>query len=741
MSQMRPRCDWCACLIIGLTLLSANVEAATAATPADGSGRFEAGAAAVDVTPEKLPALVNGYFTGRSIGQIESPLYARALVLSDGSTKLAIVVVDNLMMPRELLDEAKRRAADVTGIHPKRMLIAATHTHQAPSVMGCLGSECDDDYRRWLPKKIAESIVAAAGRLRPARAGWTAVDDFAHTHCRRWLLAPEHKATDPFGRAIDRARMHPGYQNPATTGPSGPVDPALTLLAIQSADGKPLALLANYSMHYFRSKGISADYCGRFVKYFADAIGGDDGNAEPGPVVMMSQGTSGDLHWMDYSQPPKRIDIDAYARGLVEVALAAYRQISYHDAVSLAVAERRLKLRRRAPDSERLAWARKILAEMGDGPPTNDKAWIYAREQIFLHEEPERELILQAIRVGGLGMAAIPNEVYGLTGLKLKAQSPLEPTMNIELAGGAEGYIPPPEQHALGGYSTWEARTAALEEEAEPKIVAALVELLEEVSGKTRRPFREPSGPYAQAVLASRPLAYWRLGEWEMPVAHDATAANRGAQFEPGLALYLPGPAGRGFCAPDAINRSVHLAGGRLKAELPPIGRDYSIELWFDNRLPVGYREVTGYLFSRGSGADGRADRDYLGIGGTTGSRGRLFVGHGNGNGSSTVLAGHTSLETGQWNCVVFVRCANRVEVYLNGDSEPEISGELRSAGASERGLWWFGGRSDGLASFEGKLDEVAVYDRALKREEIVAHWNAAAIDRPSDALPEKTTD
>jgi hypothetical protein len=60
-------------------------------------------------------------------------------------------------------------------------------------------------------------------------------------------------------------------------------------------------------------------------------------------------------------------------------------------------------------------------------------------------------LKLQAIRIGDLGIAAIPNEVYGITSLKIKARSPLAPTFNIELANGAAGYIPPPEQFALGG--------------------------------------------------------------------------------------------------------------------------------------------------------------------------------------------------------------------------------------------------------------------------------------------------
>jgi hypothetical protein len=93
-----------------------------------------------------------------------------------------------------------------------------------------------------------------------------------------------------------------------------------------------------------------------------------------------------------------------------------------------------------------------------------------------------RQLKLQAIRIGSLGIAAIPCEVYGSTGLAIKAASPFSTTMNISLANGGDGYIAPPEQHKLGGYTTWRARTSCLEELAEPKIKAAVVELLVEVA-------------------------------------------------------------------------------------------------------------------------------------------------------------------------------------------------------------------------------------------------------------------
>ncbi|MFM7836743.1 MAG: hypothetical protein ACKPJD_33535, partial [Planctomycetaceae bacterium] len=137
----------------------------------------------------------------------------------------------------------------------------------------------------------------------------------------------------------------------------------------------------------------------------------------------------------------------------------------------LAMSEERLLLQRRVPDAARLEWARRLSAEVGERLP---RGWseVYSFEQLYLHEEPQRELKLQAIRIGDLGITALPNEVFGITGLKLKHSSPLVATMNIELANGAEGYIPPPEQHVLGGYTTWPARTAGLEVQAEPQIPA-----------------------------------------------------------------------------------------------------------------------------------------------------------------------------------------------------------------------------------------------------------------------------
>ncbi len=705
---MRIRENVCA----GLVALSCLVpiEAGAEEPASSGPKVFLAGAAVVDVSPTTLPVIINGGFLEAKADTVNDPLSARALVLDDGVTRLAIVVVDSCGLPRELVDVAKERAKKTTGIPTDRMLVSATHTHSAPSSIPALGSRADPEYIKHLPGWIAEAIEKAARNLAPARIGWSSVDDFEHTHCRRWIYRADKMLTDPFGLRTVRANMHPGYQNPDTVGPAGPVDPELSVLSVQGLDDRPIALLANYSMHYFGAKAVSADYYGKFVRLMESKIGANEGG--PPFVAIMSQGTSGDQHWMDYGRPKSDLTLDTYAEAVARVAYLAYKTVTHREWVPLAMAETRLTLRRRTPDEERLAWARRVAAEIGDRRPKTIPE-VYALEQISLHEQPERELKLQTIRIGDLGIAAIPDEVYALTGLKIKAQSPLPATFNIALANGFEGYIPPPAQHKLGGYTTWPARSAALEVQAEPKIVETVLDLLEKASGKPRRAPRDEHGPYARLVLAAKPLAYWRLNELDGPKALDATGNGQNGQYEDGIAFALPGPESSGFSGPDAINRAPHFAGGRLTASPKGLGKSYSVELWFWNGLPDDARAVTSPLLSRGG--------DRLAIGGTESTPGRLVFGDGH-----RTQVGGARIARRTWNHVVLSRDGKEVAVYLNGRAEPELRAEAEAGTPPGAETLWIGGREDGREGFEGKIDEVSVYDRALSAAEAAGHFSAS---------------
>jgi hypothetical protein len=348
------------------------------------------------------------------------------------------------------------------------------------------------------------------------------------------------------------------------------------------------------------------------------------------------------------------------------------------------MAETRLVLGRRVPDAARLAWARGVIAAMKDRDQPRSEPEVYAREAFHLDNEPERELKLQAIRVGDLGITAIPNEVYAITGLKIKGQSPFDLTMNVELANGSEGYIPPPEQHALGGYTTWPARTAGLEVQAEPKIVEGVLGLLEKVAGRPRRVLSVPKSPYAEAVLTSKPIAYWRLDEIEGSVAVDSSGHNRPATLEGNYALFLPGPKLPGLSVPGQVDRSVYLAGGRLKAPFYRLPVSYTLEMWYWNVPSAGIQ--------------------------TPGGPKPLATG---------------PIPTVTWHHLALAHDGRSTRFHFDGkqDEMPLADRGLLDRAAA---MLFLDTRLGAGGEFEGQIDEVALYDRALDAAEIAAHLRAA---------------
>ena len=717
---MHPRLPWSVCLsgflFIALSLWIKPILHAG----------FRAGASAVDIAPQSWPVRVNAMFTERAADHVEDALWAKSLSLGQGNETIILCVVDTCMMPRDLIDQAKQQVQVMTGVSTDRMMVSATHTHSAPSAMGCLGSRVDPAYARLLPSLLAQSMIEAFQRMKPARLAWAQKDDWDHTFNRRWIRRPDRVFADPFGGVNVRAHMHPGHESLDAIAPSGPVDPELSVLGVQSIEGEWLALLANYSMHYFGSPLLSADYYGRFAHHLADLLDAGDGF-----VAMMSQGTSGDLMWMDYSAPQQNMDFDAYGKDMAKGVAALCESLHWMEDGPMAMAQKTLNLAYRVPGPDRLEWARERAKALGDRLPQS-QADIYALEALHLDAMQQTELILQACRVGDLAWTAIPNEVFALTGLKIKHQSPFAHTFNIELANGAEGYIPPPEQHALGGYTTWPARTAGLEQQAEPRMTEAVLALLEEVTGQSRRSPYPEMGAYAEAVLKKAPMAYWRMEDMQAPTLRDETG-HHPARAEEGVAFYLPGVDDRTGHRPPAldsqnafnkegIHRSVHFAGGRMRTPLV-LGDTYTIETWLWNGLAPNARAVTGYLYSRGKDGESEARGEHLGIGGTALPElaGRLFLY--NGNHHEDVLGGHTTLTQKAWHHVVLVREGKSVRVHLDGNQDPEMEGEWHFDPGDGGHQVFFGGRSDGLFNLEGRLDEVAVYPRALTPETIHRHY------------------
>ena len=96
-------------------------------------------------------------------------IYAKAVVLNDGRTEVAMVVCDLNFLPRAVVIEAKRITERTTGIPAKNVMVSATHAHTGPAIVG--GSSLDEfltrdsklcqDYVQQLPKWIARAVEEA----------------------------------------------------------------------------------------------------------------------------------------------------------------------------------------------------------------------------------------------------------------------------------------------------------------------------------------------------------------------------------------------------------------------------------------------------------------------------------------------------------------------------------------------------------------------------------------------------
>jgi hypothetical protein len=466
--------------ILSITLLATSL-AAQDNPPAKPGKQFRAGAAASNISPW-LGLSINGGMQDHKATNIHDELQARCLALDDGQTRLALVVVDSCMVPRSIFDEAKRLVAEQTGLPPDHMLMSATHTHSAPAAAPVFQSDPDPAYQRFLAVRIADGMRRAFNNLAPAKIGWAVGRVPDQVFNRRWKMKPGSIPPDPFGGTNDLVKMNPPMGSSDLIEPAGPTDPEVCFISIQSADGRPMALLANYSLHYCGGVGpgtISADYYGVFADRIQELLGSD--RQDPPFVGIMSNGTSGNINNVDFrggqpKQPPYG-QIHLVANAVAAEVFRLYQTVQHRDWVPLNVRQTEIKLGVRLPNQAEVERARQIIGQ-AKGPVMRTSEEIYARETLRMSEYPAQvPAIIQAWRIGDLGIAAIPCEVFVEMGLELKQKSPFKPTFTIELANGYNGYLPTVAHHKLGGYETWRAQSSYLEVEAAPKIFDAITNL------------------------------------------------------------------------------------------------------------------------------------------------------------------------------------------------------------------------------------------------------------------------
>lgn len=450
------------------------------ASPVQEEKVFRAGAAASNITPPLGEPIV-GNWNSPPATKIHDELHARCFALDDGKTTVVIVVCDNVGIPREVFDEARRLASEETKLPPERFLFSATHTHSATTARG--EKALDRDYTKFLIRRIADGARLAIGNLEPARIAWGSVQAPEHVFNRRYFLKEGTRIPDPFG-GEDKVLMNPGVGNPNVVRPAGPTDPEVSFVLLRARkDDRPIGLLANYSLHYVGGvpEGhVSADYFAVFAERVRELLQADKN--DPPFVAAMSNGTSGDVNNVDVMGPkPERLPpyekMRRVGHSVAGKVVEGAQKLAFKDWVPLGAAMKELALKGRKPDAERIARARDIVGRPKDVKPIHAREVAYAQRTLALADAPESVSVpLQVLRIGDLAVSAIPFEVFTDTGLGLKKETPFEKTFTISLANGSYGYLPTPEHHRLGGYETW-LGTNRVEVEASVKIAATLLEL------------------------------------------------------------------------------------------------------------------------------------------------------------------------------------------------------------------------------------------------------------------------
>jgi hypothetical protein len=448
---------------------------------------FKAGASISNITPPLGEPIVGNYDSPPAT-HIHDQINVRSLVLDDGTDRIALVLVDNVSIKREVFDEAKRLIYNSTGLAMDHILAAATHTHSSISAagqdrQGWNGAGNLDTYQQFVADRIADGVQVAINHLEPAKIGWGKVDVPQHVFNRRWIM--KEPVMSPLGQ-WESVKMNPGFDHDALLKPAGPVDPEVAFLAVIALDGRPISLLGNYSLHYVGGvpKGdISADYFAVFADRIQQLLEAD--RQTPPFVGILSNGTSGDINNINYAgkrenhAPYEKMKI--VANDVAQAVFEKYKKTDFKNWVPVASVQSELTLQVRRATPEVLENIRKINARLeGDEPLFNQLEKIYAKrvDQMETEWPDQVNVLIQALRIGDLAIAAIPFETFAETGLEIKEKSPFDQTFTIELANGAYGYLPTPEQHKLGGYESW-LGTNRVEFETSTKIVNLLIDLFD----------------------------------------------------------------------------------------------------------------------------------------------------------------------------------------------------------------------------------------------------------------------
>ena len=398
---------------------------------------LQIGAAKVDITPDvkALRVPLGGYADRRGAPAtgVHDAVYARALVLSDGKTKVGIVSTDLCFLPANVKAEVVRlvQATGIHGLNAGTLFLAATHTHAAPDPLA-MHSGNDLTAKGWTPfdakllgftvDRIAEAIVTAEKRLAPAK-------------MRTKVVQP--------AKALNRNR-----RTERTT------DTDLMTLEFRDRDDHLLAMVVNYAAHptlYGAGmKDISADWPGALTRRI---------EREQGGVCLFLNGAEGDASVNGAEGRNAEAQVEHYA-GAMLTALQEGKALETKTA-PLSAWTKTVTLPERKPNGLFLAAALQLGLTL-------------EQAQKFVARLMPKTTVLSFARIGDVLLMGFPCEPTTPLGLAAKAiarkAGHLVPAV-VALTNDWLGYALTPEQYRAGGY---EAGMSFYGETLGPTLLTAL---------------------------------------------------------------------------------------------------------------------------------------------------------------------------------------------------------------------------------------------------------------------------
>ena len=407
---------------------------------------LRAGFSKVCISPP-IGAPLAGFAARQGVSQgIHDDLFARALVLANRESVVALVSVDLLALSSDFIKRVRDGIQRSTGIDPKSVMIASTHTHAGPVTITTFFNpeeSVDSAYMDSLAEAVEQSVTKAWLTRFPARLG------------------------------VGEARVD-GVGVNRRSPDQRPIDEQVGIIKVDDLNGHPRAVLINYSCHPTVLGPDNLLVTGDFPSFAIEQI---EKHIGPDGFAMFVNGTQGNIS-MGHSSELSAIGVITPGRTferaselghlLADATLVALPDIttSHATIVNALTIPVKLPLKKYPPLEEAiksLSDADEHLARLtAEGAPleqimpaktqrlyasiTN----FYAREALTL-PDGNLPIELQGFRVGNAAFVAIPGEVFVEIGLTLKRQSP-HLTFVVGIANGYIGYLPTRQAYADGGY-------------------------------------------------------------------------------------------------------------------------------------------------------------------------------------------------------------------------------------------------------------------------------------------------